>query len=150
MTAQVADKLPNAHSRIDFGELRMYGLIRQDPSEENCWSGVLGDVFDHARPPRKQTGTYCTACYRGYVASHLLNADGTLTLLGYEYMHPEDAAVQGKVATPIDVEKDPVNERVPGDFWMVLRLRFSDGPTTFVPFRDGHIIEDRRQWIVVP
>lgn len=150
MTAQVADKLLNKHPHVDFDDLRLYGLIRSTPTESKCWSGVLDELFDYPRPPREQKDGYCTACYRGYIASHRLNPDGTLTLIGYEYMHPEHAIIDGKESASIQVEEDAVNESVTGDFWMILRPHFYSDPSTFVPFRDGHIIEDRSQWIVSP
>ena len=150
MTAQAADKLLNNHPRVDFGDLRLYGLIRSSPTESNRWSGVLGEVFDYPRLPRDQKDGYSTACYRGYVASHRLNPDGTLTLVGYEYTHLEPTTIDGKESVSIQTEEDAVNESVTGDFWMILRPHFYSDPSTFVPFRDGHIIEDRSQWIVSP
>lgn len=150
MTAQSADKLLNNHPRIDFGDLRPYGLIRSSPAKLHRWSSVLGEAFDYPRPPRKREDACSTACYRGYVASHRLNRDGTLTLIGYEYTHTEFVVLDGNKTMSIEVEEDPVNDSVTGDFWMILRPSFYAGPSTFVPFRDGHIIEDRSQWLVIP
>ena len=150
MTAQAADKFQNNHPRVDFGDLRLYGLIRTPPSESNRWSGVLGDAFDYPRLPREQTDGYSTACYRGYIASHRLNPDGTLTLIGYEYMRLEPTTLDGQGSVSIQIDEDLVNESVTGDYWMILRPDFYSDTSTFVPFRDGHIIEDRSQWIVSP
>jgi hypothetical protein len=150
MTAQTADKLQNNHPRVHFGELRLYGLIRCQPTESHRWSGVLGRVFDYPRPPRQQTNGYSTACYRGYVARHELNFDGTLMLTCYEYTTMVPAIVAGKQSVAIDVEEDLVNQIICGDFWMIMRPDFYSDPTTFVPFHDGHIVEDRQLWIVLP
>lgn len=150
MTAQVADKLQNNHHCVHFGDLRLYGLIRTSPTESNRWSGVLGDVFDYPQLPRKQTDGYSTACYRGYVASHRLNPDGTLTLICYEYMRMKPTTIEGKESVSIEIDEEPVNALVTGDFWMILRPHFYSDPSTFVPFRDGHIVEDRSQWLVSP
>lgn len=148
MTAQASDKLRNDNPRVDLSDLRCYGLTRSPPAESNAWDGVLGDVFDFPRPPRQQpTGNYCTACYRGYIASYVLNADGRLTLAGYEYM-ALDRSDDGKASLRFD--EDPVNEPIAGDFWLILRPHFYTDPTTFVPFRDGRITEDRSQWVTLP
>jgi hypothetical protein len=148
MTAQTPDKLQNDHPRVDFGDLRLYGLIRSDPSSAHCWSGVLGEPFDYPRTPAPRDGGYSTACYRGYVASHVLNADGTLTLSHFEYTVFEPAVIDGANSVSIRMEEDVVNQSVTGDFWMVLRPNFYTDPTTFVPFRKGRIVEDKSQWIV--
>ena len=39
-----------------------------------------------------------------------------------------------------------VNETLTGDFFMVMKPRFY-GLRTYVPFRDGVIVEDADQWV---
>lgn len=150
MTAQAADTLLNNHPRVDFGELRLYGLIRSSPIESHRWLGVHGETFDYPRLPCKHADTVSTGNYRGYVASLRLNPDGSLTLVGYQYHHTKGATVDGKATLSIEIEEDLVNELVAGAFWMILMPDFYSKPATFVPFRDGHIVEDRSQWIVDP
>lgn len=146
MTAQASDKLRNDNPRVDFGDLHCYGLIRSHPKDAHPWDGVLGDIFDYPRPPRQQADSYCTGLYRGYIASHVLNNDGTLTLAAYEYMG-FDQTEEGN--TSLRFDEDPVDQPIAGDFWLILRPHFYTDPTTFVPFRDGHIVEDRSQWITL-
>ena len=150
MTAQRADTLLNNHPRVDFGELLLYGLMRSSPIESHRWLGVHGETFDYPRLPRKHADAVSTANYRGYVASLRLNPDGSLTLVGYQYEHMKGATVNGKASLSIEIEEDLVNELVTGDFWMILLPDFYSKPATFVPFCDGHIVEDRSQWIVDP
>jgi hypothetical protein len=38
-----------------------------------------------------------------------------------------------------------VNETLTGDFWLVMKHNFF-GPRTYVPFRDGRIVEDELEW----
>jgi hypothetical protein len=147
MTAQASDNLRNDNPRVDFDTLRCYGLTRSAPTETSKWSGVLGGVFDFPRPPRQRPDTYCTACYRGYIASYVLNPDGALTLAAYEYT-TLDVSVGGTASLRID--EDPVSEPITGDFWLILRPHFFTDPTTFVPFRNGRVIEDRSQWVTLP
>ena len=104
--------------------------------------------FDFPQAPKAGIGSTSTACYRGYVASFTLNADGTLTLAHFEYTTFEPAVVDGKDSVSINVIEDAVGQNVEGDFWMVLRPHFYTDPTTFVPFRDGRIVEDQSEWIV--
>ena len=156
MTLKAFHKLLNEHPHVDFCDLGIYGLIREGPYEFLRWSGQLLAEFDYPRLPRKNNDRYFTVSYLGYVeyrdylASHRLNRDGTLTLIGYEYVHLESAIVDGKDSVSIQIEQDLVNEPVSGDFEMILQPYFDSDLLTFVPFRDGHIIEDRSRWFVSP
>ena len=149
MTAQGSDLFENNHPRVDLGDDRLYGLIRGEPSADRSWSGVLGEVFDFPTPPSPRGG-YNTACYRGYIASFVLNPDGTLTLVHYEYLTHKPAVVDGKDSVHLDIERDSVGKTISGDFWMVMRPHFYSDPTTFVPFRDGHVVEDQSEWKIFP
>ena len=149
MTAQTADKLRNNHPRVDFADLSLFGLTRSDPACANRWSGVLGDVFDYPCPPRGQIESHSTSCVRGYVASHVLNGDGTLSLSHYEYMVYRFETIDGRDSLSIDIEEDRIDQCVRGDFWMIMRLEFYSDPTTYVPFRNGQIVEDQSQWQVL-
>lgn len=143
MTAQWADKLKCEHPGISFDDLYCYGVTRKNPFECAGWDGVIGDLFDYPRKPIERTGGLCTACYRGYIASLVLNEDGTLTLAKFEYFTPTDS-------NPLNFEQDIVNKILTGDFWLILRRNFETGPTCFIPFRNGRIIPDRSQWVTKP
>ena len=61
--------------------------------------------------------------------------------------------VSGKVASASSSRlkgpmlPEPVNEKLSGDFWLVFKHNFF-GPRTYVPFKDGKIVEDESEWVI--
>jgi hypothetical protein len=76
----------------------------------------------------------CTALWRGYVATFVLQPDGRLRLTAFEYM-----------LGLRKWQKQEVDELLDGDFWVVMKPEFF-GQRTYIPFRDGVVVEDREQW----
>lgn len=149
MTAQTPDKLCNDHPRVDFGDLRLYGLTLHQPIPTEPWLVAFRPPpFDYPQRPKQGIGVQSTACYRGYVAFFVLNGDGTLTLSRFEYETWEPIVLDGKESFAIDVIEDPVGRAITGDFWMVLRPQYFVGPTTYVPFSEGTIAEAQSEWVV--
>jgi len=131
MTAQVPDRLVNDHPRVKFRRLHLYGIIQGDVRSNHGW----GERYRFAKPPDppKDRRT-CTALWRGYVATFRLDAHGELELVSYRY-----PLASSKSTT------QAVHEKLSGDFWLVLKRNFF-GPRTYVPFKDGKIIEDASTW----
>lgn len=160
MTAQCADQLYNEHPRVDLDGLQCFGLGREVP-ENGCggmwgglWVGHNSDlsVFPKAPDPGRCKARirvlYCSNCDRRYVASYILRPDGKLTVMGYDYA-TLDGGGACRRGTPINYSiEDPVNEDVEGDFVLIMKLHFSSPSTTFVPFRDGRVVEDVSKWTV--
>lgn len=131
MTVQAPEKLVNEHPRVDLSGLSLYGVIRGDCRSNHGYGD--GNAF-MTRPSPPADATVCTALWRGYIATFVLQADGRLRLECFEY--------------PLDIEnwrRQEVNELLVGDFWMLMTHVFF-GPRTYVPFRDGAIVEDKEQW----
>src|SRR5262245_1902702 len=132
MTAQYPDKLVNKHPRVKLDGLHLYGVIRGDPRTSRAGWGD-GDAFA-TRPRRPSPATLCTALWRRYVATFVLQPDGRLRLAVFEY--------PGALT---DRRTQEVDELLAGDFWMVLKPEF-EGLRTYVPFQDGVVVEDRAAW----
>jgi hypothetical protein len=134
MTAQVPDRLLNKHPRVKLRGLHLYGVVRGDIRGANSdwWQ-----LYDFAKPPTPPKEVpRCSALWRGYTATFRLDSEGELELLSYRYPRTMMRAVT-----------EPVNEKLSGDFWLVLKHNFF-GPRTFVPFKDGKIVEDEFEWVV--
>ena len=131
MTAQAADNLINDHPAVDFGGLHLHGIIRGNIHSNNGW-GEPYRFTNPADPPKDVPR--CSALWRGYVATFRLATDGQLELLEYSYPLSLSKA-----------RKQAVKETLTGDFWLVMKHNFF-GPRTYVPFRDGRIVEDQSEW----
>jgi hypothetical protein len=131
MTAQMPDKLVNRHPRVRLDGLHLYGVVRGDIQTHNGWGS--GNAFT-SRPTPPSRSVVCTALWRGYVATFVLEEDGRLRLTAFEHMVSFD-----------EWETQPVDELLEGDFWLVMQPHFF-ADRTFIPFRDGHIVEDRAAW----
>ena len=109
---------------------------------------VLGpvDPLDHDRdwgsafyplplPPMPTTAIYPTCLHRGYVATFVLRAEGSLELRSYLHGPPGQPPAT-----------HPVGLALTGDFWVVLKPEFC-GLRTYVPFQAGRVVVDRASWI---
>ncbi len=76
----------------------------------------------------------CSALWRGYVATFVLQEDGRLRLAFFEYR----LGLRKR-------ERQEVNELLEGDFSMVMKNQFF-GPRTYIPFLDGVVVEDQESW----
>jgi hypothetical protein len=134
MTAQMPDRLENKHPRMktDLDGLYLYGVTRGDVrTSPNGWGDTNAFV---AKPIRPANASICSALWRGYIAKFLLQEDGRLRLVDFEHL--------------IGLKewfRQPVDELLEGDFWMVLKPEFF-ALRTYIPFKDGLLIEDREEW----
>jgi hypothetical protein len=115
VTAQWPDKLVNKHPRVKFDGLHLYGVIRGDfRASRGDWGDA--DAFT-AKPSRPANAARCSALWRGYVATFLLQEDGRLRLVVFDYL-----LGLGKW------QKQEVDEFLAGDFWMVMKPEFFAPP----------------------
>jgi hypothetical protein len=135
MTAQMPDQLINKHPRVNLRGLNLYGVIRGDVRSNSGW----GKPYEFSRTPHARKDTpRCSANWRGYVAVFQLHAAGYLELVYYRY-----PLSLGKSKT------ETVCEKLSGDFWLVFKRNFF-GPRTYIPFRNGRIVEEQTEWITEP
>ena len=132
MTTQSPEKLINDCPDIDFGQLKLYGIVTGDVVDP--YQNGKYPLENPPDPPGDQK-TF-SALWRGYIAHYRLDHDGRLTLESYTYPNSHSLGRKNRTV---------VNERLLGDFWLVMRRAFKS-PSTYVPFRDGLIITDRSQW----
>ncbi len=132
MTAQYPEKLINRHPRVKFDKLHLYGVIRGDfRASRGGWGD--GEVFT-TQPSRPANVARCSALWRGYVATFVLEEDGRLRLVKFEYM-----------LGLRKWQKQETDELLEGDFWIVMKPEFF-GARTYIPFRKGVIVEDQKEW----
>jgi Bacterial RNA polymerase, alpha chain C terminal domain len=136
VSAQVPDVLINEHPRLRLDGLKLYAVIRGDIHLNYGW----GDRYEflHQPDPSLTTGR-ATNLIRGYVAKFRLEPDGGLVL--EEYQFPSGSFRPWG--------RQPVAERLTGDFWIVLKPAFF-GQRVYVPFCDGRIVEERGAWVIEP
>ncbi|WP_146459384.1 hypothetical protein [Rubripirellula tenax] len=116
--------------------------MRQTPIAAHPFDvAELTDTFDYPTPPTAPAIRRLTSLGRGYIAHHILNADGTLTVTHFEI---PDSTTSSRVI----VER--VDEPVTGDFWLVMRSGFFDDKTTYIPFRTGKLVENQSKWVIFP
>ena len=132
MTAQYPEKLVNEHPRVKLDRLYLYHVIRGDLNSSNYGWGD-GTAFS-TQPNVPSNAMRCSALWRGYVATFVLQSDGRLRLTAFEFM-----------LSLSKWKKQNVDEVIKGDFWLVMKPAFF-APRTYVPFRDGVIVEDRVTW----
>lgn len=137
MTAQAPDKLINKHWRVPtrrwFKSLGLFGVLKVPVY---CQHGI---PYEFAQKPDivNRRKVFSNNLYRGYIATFCLQGDGQLVLQGYSYPIS---------AYPIEYDYQSVNEILRGDFWIVLQRHFHDNWCRLIPFQDGHVITDRKQW----
>jgi hypothetical protein len=124
-----------------LGDLRVFRIICGNPDNVNCWSEL-----EYPTPPKHPPNTVViSANWSGYTATLRLNPDGSLTLVEYLFVTYYRKTGDG----PLDFETSrvvqDVNERIPGDFWLVCSPAFGE-PQTYIPFRDGRIVLDQSEW----
>src|SRR5262245_58021506 len=105
MTAQFPDRLVNKHRGVKLGRLHLYGVIRGNPRQSRSGWGS-GPAFS-TRPDRPAAATRCSALWRGYVATFVLQSDGRLRLTAFEYM-----------LGLREWQRQEVDELLGGDFWL--------------------------------
>jgi hypothetical protein len=133
MTAQVSDRLVNNHPRVKLRGLHLYGVVRGDIDANRGW----GERYTFVKPPQPPTDvSRCSALWRGFTSTFQIDSGGELELVSYHY--PRSS---GKATT------EPIHEKLVGDFWLVLKHSFF-GPRTYVPFKDGRIVEDETAWVI--
>jgi hypothetical protein len=132
MTVQLSDKLLNDHPRVRLNGLSVYGIVSGDIRTNHGWGEPY--VFP-TLPTPPVDAERCSALWRGYIANFRLYPDGRLQLIGYDYPFS-----QGKG------HRKNVGAWLTGDFWMVLKRSFY-GPRTYVPFREGVVVEDTAAWV---
>jgi len=129
MTAQAPEKLTSDHADIDFAGLQLYQVV-----SEFSVSDRRGKPYPLAQRPREDSGAVSSALWRGHIGCYRLTREGRLQLEAFEY------------PTRNGVTRESASETLRGEFWLVLGHSFFD-PRTYVPFRDGTIVADRREWI---
>jgi Bacterial RNA polymerase, alpha chain C terminal domain len=134
VSAQISDVLINEHPRLRLDGLDLYAVIRGDIHLRSGW----GDRYEflHKPDPSLTTGR-ATNLIRGYVAKFRLEPGGGLVL--EEYQFPNGSFRRWG--------RQPVAERLTGDFWIVLKPTFF-GQRVYVPFYDGRIVEEKGAWII--
>jgi len=132
----MSDVLINEHPRLRLDGLHLYAVVRGDIHLNSGW----GDRYEYLhKPDRGVTMGRATNLIRGYVAEFRLDPDGGLVL--EEYQFPNSSFRRWR--------RQPVAERLTGDFWIVLKPTFLE-QRVYVPFCDGRIVEDKRSWVVEP
>ena len=135
MTAQTPDKLvskhPKVRARLWFASLGLFGVLRLPVYNQICIP------YEFAIKPdlENRRKIYSTDLSRRYIATFRLQADGHLVLQSYSY--PTNTR-------EFDIQN--VNEKLTGDFWIVLQRHFHDNWCRLIPFRDGCVVADRKQW----
>lgn len=134
VTAQAPDELHNTHPDVDFGSLKLYGVVTGDITANHGW----GHPYPFTTPPTppEDQRTF-SALWRGYIATFQLSPDGKLTLVSYTY--PNSPSL-GRNNT------EAINELLVGDFWLVMKPAFK-APRTYVPFHNGVIVSDTAKWV---
>jgi hypothetical protein len=126
MTAHISDNLINDHPRVKLRGLQPFGVICGNIRANYGW----GDHhYKFANPG-------CSGLWKGCTATFRLDAGGQLELISYQLPNssPESQA-------------ELVNEKLSGDFWLVLKPERS-GPRTYVRFKQGTIVEDQSAWLI--
>src|SRR6266481_4057749 len=129
MTTQSPEKLINECAAVDFGNLKIYGVL----------TGDVTDTQKHTRYEFTSKGnpkkfTMCTALWRGYVSTYRITRDGELVLERIEYPFTKNA------------EPDSVCEKAVGDFWLDMREGFLKRKI-YVPFVLGKLLTNRDKWV---
>jgi hypothetical protein len=132
MTAQRPNTLLVEHPRFDFRGLWLRAIIVGEPGPDRPWGS---GSYDLPIPPLPLSSKTATNLYRGYVATFVLRDDASLELRSFHYD-----------ATGVGTEERSVGLVLAGDFWLVMDSAF-DGPRAYVPFRQGHGIDDRSSWL---
>ena len=130
MTVQFSERLESDHPRVDFGGLRLCGIIRGPVHLNHGW----GNPYYHFAEPESRR-PICSANWKGYTEEYRLTKEGTLVLERYSYRGSFD-----------NLPPTPANETLRGNFFMVMKPDFR-GLRTYVPFRDGVIVEDANEWV---
>ena len=142
MTAQMPDELDNQCPALDLNGLDLYGIVRGDITTNHGW----GEPYVFRCPPgRADSGSVCSALWRGHIAKFRIDADGRVMLVGYAY--PTFEVIENDLRRTDRTAA--VGELQTGDLWLVLKRRFF-GPRVYVPARDGRLLIDRAAWVLEP
>lgn len=145
MSEQIAEQLENKFEGVSLPALKMFGLIRQLPSPNETWNECL-EWFEYDIPPKPYTVPppadgakmmWASCLTRGFIGHHVLNSNGSLTLIKYEFLSFD--------SSPPCFQS--VNLEIKGDFWMILREYSCARLTMYIPFFDGKIVPDSTEWI---
>ena len=132
MTVQFPDDIASNCELADFGELSLYVVTTGDITANNGW----GVRYPFRKQPSVPADSItCSALWRGYIAEYAIHNDGQMSLVAYRYpLAPSKPRVE-------------INERLVGDFWLVMKSRF-EGERVYVPFRAGVLVSDENEWHV--
>lgn len=132
MTEQISDILTNNMHEVTFDGYAPYAVLLSAPQDDK---NVRHYPFTQTSDSSKHVSS--SACWRGCISVYELTPAGELHRV--KFVYPDD----GTPSAP-----DDTHERLTGDFWLELRKGFED-EKLYVPFRDGNIVLDNRQWVTV-
>ena len=129
MTVQISNELIVEYPQINLGNLKPYAIVHGDIDSNHGW----GERYEFIRRPKGvEQGEVCSALWRGYVATFVLKETGALYLIRYDYPFSKN-------------ESEEFEERIEGDFWLVLKEQFF-GARTYLPFVDSIVDADEKNW----
>ncbi len=77
-----------------------------------------------------------SACWNGYTSKYKITKSKELVLIGFQY----------PALLPERIEPDEAYEVAVGNFWLDMRPSFHE-EIIYVPFKDGKLITDKKEWI---
>lgn len=128
MTAPSPEQFKSDHPDVDVEWWPAVAVIRGSPTKENHgWGEGTAYSANPGEAPMVRTSNW-----KGYRECYSLSSAGVLTLDAFKY---DDRNIPPRI----------VNERIQGDFYVVLRSR--QGPRQYVTFQGGQLVTDRRYWL---
>lgn len=131
MTAQIPDKIEIKCINLELGNLLPYAIVTGDINKNYGW----GDKYKFKSKANPESDIHNNALHRGYISKYEINEAGELILLSYEYPFQNEN------------KYEKVNEKIEGDFYLVLKESFFER-RTYIPFVNGVIIKDKTKWRV--
>lgn len=158
MTAQLSHTVINESPDIDLSSLLLYGVVAAGDDGR-----PTGQYFEEP-PCNLEKNVYIESCRVGFRATYRITVDREVELVQYQLPEVDGPLPDEVEANPtiwgsfkaafgfpeklrMVPSKQPIGEKLSGNFWLLLKEQFFAPECIYIPAVDGILQADTSRWV---